>query len=136
MFIRKLNWIIFSVGIISFCFIILGCATAPYVPPSAPTIRINTVPSGADISIQGNYIGKSPLVINAPYNYQGNEPMIIEAILEGYELRTVKFGDYHPETSELRRNILDMPVAGYPAKITPAYYTFRNEINIKLQPKK
>lgn len=136
MFIRKLNWIIFSVGIISFCFIILGCATGPYVAPPPPTITINTIPSGADISIQGNYIGKSPVVINAPPNYRGHEPIKIEAILEGYELRIVSFGDYHPETSELRRNILDMPVAGYPAKITPAYYTYGNSINIKLQPKK
>lgn len=117
--------------------LISGCAVGPhaYVAPTTPTITINTIPSGADISIQGNYSGKSPVVITAPPGYRGSEPIKIEAVLEGYETKNVSFGDYHPEQRDLYRNIFGTPVPGYPAKITPAYYTFRNEINIRLQPK-
>ena len=116
--------------------LISGCATGPRTPYVPPTITINTIPSGADISIQGNYIGKSPVVIPAPPRYQGNEPIRIEAILEGYEPKNVSFGDYHPEQSYVQTNMFDQPIRGLPAGIIPAYYIFRNEINIKLQPKK
>src|SRR5690606_2602673 len=43
-------------------------------PPVQPTITINTIPSGADVSIQGNYVGVSPLAVNAPSDYRSNEP--------------------------------------------------------------
>lgn len=124
-------WLVF-LGLIAA--LISGCATGPQEPYVPPTITINTIPSGADISIQGNYRGKSPVVIPAPQGYRGNEPIKIEAILEGYETKNVSFGEYHPQTSDLYRNIFDTPVPGYPAKITPAYYTFPNRIDIKLNP--
>lgn len=132
----KCKLINFSVGMILFCFTMFGCATRPYVAPLPQTITINTIPTGADISIQGNYVGKSPLVINAPPGYRGNEPINIEAQLAGYEPKTVAFGDYHPQESDVQKNIFDQPIRGLPAKITPAYYTFRSGINIKLNPKR
>jgi len=116
--------------------LISGCAVGPDVQPPTPTITINTIPGGADISIQGNYVGQSPLTIPAPHGYRGHEPIKIEAVLENYEPKTVLFGEYHPEKSELYRNMFDTPVTGYPAKITPAYYTFGQSVNIKLYPKK
>ena len=78
------------------------------------------------------------MVITAPPNYAGNEPMKIEASLEGYEPKEVLFGDYHPPKDEILTrpsNIFlgdPIPVG---TKTIPAFYTFRNEINIKLQPK-
>jgi len=143
MFTRKLNRIIFSVGMILFCFTISGCATGPQIAQPPPTITINTIPSGADISIQGNYIGKSPIAIAMPgvrtgrgYISVSDSPIQIEAQLTGYETKNVSFGKYHTETRDLYRNMFGTPVPGYPAKITPAYYTFSNETTIKLQPKK
>ena len=145
MFTRQLNQIIFSVGMISFCFTIFGCAvgpTGPYVASPTPTstITINTIPSGADISIQGSYIGKSPVVITAPPGYKGNEPIRIEAMLEGYEPKNVSFGDYHPPVDEVLKRTVETSSMIYsvPAgtKTIPAYYTFRNSIDIKLYPKK
>jgi len=139
---RPFDRIISSVGMISFCFTIFGCATGPTGPtvaPPTPTITINTVPSGADISIQGNYIGKSPLVITAPPNYTGNEPIKIEARLEGYETKEVSLGDYHPPTDEVLTrpsNIFLADPIPVGTKTIPAYYTFRNSIDIKLYPKK
>jgi hypothetical protein len=121
--------------------LISGCAVRPYVAPVAPptpTITINTIPSGADISIQGNYIGKSPLVVTAPYNYAGSEPWRIEVRLEGYEPKEVIFGDYHPPVDQ----VLTKPSTVFLAdpipvgtKTIPAYYTFRNSIDIKLYSK-
>mgnify|MGYP001594641986 CR=1 FL=1 len=120
--------------------LISGCATGPQTPYVPPTITINTIPSGADISIQGNYIGKSPVVITAPPGYKGNEPIRIEATLEGYEPKNVPFGDYHPPVDEVLTKMVETSSMIYrvPAgtKTIPAYYTFRNEINIKLQLKK
>ncbi len=158
MFSRRLNRIILSVGVISFCFTISGCAVGPTSAELAhyraagaptPTITINTIPSGADISIKGNYVGKSPVVIPAPYddtigpqrvNYRGNEPIKIEATLEGYETKNVSFGDYHPPKDEVLTRMVESASMIYRApvgtKTIPAYYTFHNEINIKLQPKK
>jgi len=138
---RPLNRIIFSAGMIWFCFSLLGCAVGPSVarvaaPP--PTITINTIPNGADISVWGNYMGKSPLVVTAPWNYTGPELMKIEAVLEGYEPKEVSFGDFHPATQE----VLTRPSGVFLAdpipvttKTNPAYYTFRNAITIKLYPK-
>ncbi len=121
--------------------LINGCAVRPYVAPVAPTtptITINTIPSGADISIQGNYIGKSPLVVTAPFNYTGTEPWRIEVRLEGYEPKEVLFGDYHPPVAK----VLTKPSTVFLAdpipvgtQTIPAYYTFRNSIDIKLYSK-
>ena len=119
--------------------LISGCAVGPYVAPPTPTITINTIPSGADISIQGNYIGKSPVVITAPPGYKGNEPIKIEATLEGYEPKNISFGDYHPPVDEVLTKMVETSSMIYrvPAgtKTIPAYYTFPNSINIKLYPK-
>jgi len=142
MFIRQLNQMAISVGLILFCCSMLGCAMGPYVTavaPITPTITIDTVPSGADISIQGNYIGKSPIVVNAPANYVGTEPMRIEARLENYEPKEVLFGDYHPPTDEVLTrpsNIFLADPLPVTTKTIPAYYTFRNSITIKLYPTK
>lgn len=121
--------------------LISGCAIGPHVAsvaPPTPTITINTIPSGADISIQGNYIGKSPLVVTAPSNYTGTEPWRIEVRLEGYEPKEVLFGDYHPPVA----NVLTKPSNVFLAdpvpvgtQTIPAYYTFRNSIDIKLYSK-
>lgn len=131
-----------------------GCAVGPDIAQPPPTITINTIPSGADISIQGNYIGKSPVSIPAPSvsdtskygvgspvitKYTGTEPIKIEASLEGYETKNVSFGDYHPPTDEVLTRMVETESMIYRApvgtKTIPAFYTFRNEINIKLQPK-
>lgn len=119
--------------------LISGCAVGPYVAPVAPptpTITINTVPSGADISIQGNYMGKSPLVVQ--HSGTGTEPMRIEARLEGYEPKEVLFGYYHPPVAEVLTrpsNIFLADPIPVGTKTIPAYYTFYNSIDIKLYPK-
>ena len=145
MFTQKLNRIIFSVGMISFCFTISGCATGPQVARPTPTITINTIPSGADISIQGNYIGKSPIAIPMPAVKMENEyriwteygradqPLQIEAQLTGYETKTVSFGEFHAPKDKVIQ-----PIFSYSAitKTNPGYYTFMNQITIKLSPSK
>ena len=143
MFTRKLNRIIFSVGMISFCFTISGCATGPYVAAPPPTIEINTIPNGADISIQGNYIGVSPVAIPMPSVMLENEyrrwtevgradqPLQIQAQLKGYETKDVSFGVFHAPKERVIQ-----PVFSYSAiiKTTPGYYTFPDRITIKLAP--
>ena len=112
---------------------------APYVPQPPPAITVNTIPAGADISIQGNYIGQSPVTIPAPLGWRGNEPLKIEARLEGYEPKEVAFGDYHPPVDEVLTKLVETDTMIYRApagtKTIPAYYTFRNSIDIKLYPK-
>ena len=124
---------------ISFCFTIFGCATDPRPPYVPPKITINTIPSGADISIQGSYIGKSPIAISIPGGTWGrgergysDSPIQIEAQLTGYETKTVSFGEFHaPEDKVIQ------PIFSYSAttKTEPGYYTFSNQITIKLSPK-
>ncbi len=139
MFTQKLNQMILSTVVIIFTIIITGCASEPYVEQPAPTIMINTIPSGADISVQGSYVGKSPVAIPAPPKYTGYEPIRIEAVLEGYETKNVSFGDYHPPVDEVLKKTVETDTMIYqvPAgtKTIPAYYTFRNSIDIKLYPK-
>ena len=162
MFTRKLNRIIFSVGMISFCFTISGCATGPQVARPTPTITINTIPSGADISVQGNYIGISPVTIPMPavpmddlgktaadsvphhnrhfdkttrkwsaYNISF-QPLQIQAQLKGHETKDVTFGDYHAPKS-----MVVQPLFSYGAATVTSqgYYTFLDQITIKLSPK-
>lgn len=162
MFTRKLNRIIFSVGMISFCFTIFGCATGPDVARTPPTLTINTIPPGADISMQGNYIGVSPVTIPMPavpvsdlgkaaadsvphhnrrfdkttrqwiaYNISF-QPLQIQAQLKGYETKDVTFGDYHAPKS-----MVVQPLFSYGAvtTTTQGYYTFLDQITIKLSPK-
>ena len=126
----------------SACLTLFGCAvaTGPTVAAPPPTITINTIPSGADISIQGNYIGISPVVIPAPANYTGTEPIKIETRLEGYEPKEVAFGDFHPAQDVVLKKMVESYSMIYSApagtKTIPAYYTYRNSIDIKLYPKK
>lgn len=119
-----------------------GCASGPSTPVKAPTITINTIPAGADISVQGNYIGKSPLEIPMPnmridkgayyaWEYRADQPLQIEAQLVGYETKTVAFGIYHASESKLVQPIFS---ASAVAKTAPGYYTFANQITIKLAP--
>ena len=125
---------------ISFCFTIFGCAIGPRTPYVPPKITINTIPSGADISIQGSYIGKSPIAISMPGDTGGgsdrgysDSPIQIEAQLTGYETKTVSFGEFHaPEEKVIQ------PIFSYSAitKTKPGYYTFMNQITIKLSPSK
>jgi hypothetical protein len=162
MFTRKLNRIIFSVGIISFCFTISGCATGPQVAQPIPTITINTIPSGADISVQGNYIGVSPVTIPMPsvplrdlgqtaadsvprsnrhfdkttwqqiaYN-MSFQPLQIQAHLNGYETKDITFGNFHAPMNKVVQ-----PLFSYSAvtATTQGYYTFLDQITIKLSPK-
>lgn len=142
MFTRPSGRVVRAIGIASLCLAMSGCATnaTPYVPPPAPTITINTIPPGADISIQGSYIGQSPVVIPAPPKYTGSEPIRIEARLEGYEPKEVAFGDYHPPVDEVLTKLVEnsFMIHRVPAgtKTIPAYYTYRNSIDIKLYPKK
>lgn len=156
MFTRKLNRIIFSAGMILFCFTIFGCATGPQTPYVPPTITINTIPAGADISVQGNYIGVSPVTIPMPmpsdmlehrrglamYGMlrtriedevgRADQPLQIQAQLKGYETKDVTFGVYHAPKDQVIQ-----PIFSYSAvtKTTPGYYTFSNQITIKLSPK-
>ena len=78
------------------------------------------------------------MVINAPWNYTGTEPIKIEARLAGYEAKEVLFGDYHPPVAEVLTrpsNVFlgdPIPVG---TKTIPAYYTYSNSVLIKLYPK-
>jgi len=138
---RRFDQKAFSMGIALSCFALVGCAvgpSAPLVAPPPPTIMIQTIPSGADISVWGNYVGKSPLAVTAPWNYTGPEPMKIEAVLEGYEPKEVSFGDFHPATDEILTrpsNVFLADPIPVGTKTNPAYYTFRNAITLKLHSK-
>ena len=124
--------------------LISGCATGPYVASPAPTITINTIPPGADISVQGNYIGQSPIAIPMPsarvdkgayyaVEFRADQPLQIQAQLKGYETKDVTFGIYHAPEDKIVQ-----PVFSYSAvtKTTPGYYTFSDQITIKLSPSK
>lgn len=127
------------VGLALLPLIIFGCAVAPPQPYVTPTITINTIPSGADISIKGNYVGVSPLTIPAPANYIGNEPIKIEARLDGYEPKEVLFGDYHPPVDKVLKKMVESWSMIYTAPAgtqrIPAYYTYPQRIDIKLYAK-
>lgn len=130
---------------ISFCFTISGCATDLNRRLAVPlTITITTIPAGADISVQGNYIGESPVTIPMPVpadmlwqerlegRGRADQPLQIQAQLKGYETKDVTFGDYHAPKDQVIQ-----PIFSYSAvtKTTPGYYTFSNQITIKLSPK-
>ena len=64
--------------------LLTACAVAPdpnYQPPPPAMITINTIPAGADISIQGNYVGVSPLSVPAPPGYRSAEAWRIDQAL-------------------------------------------------------
>ena len=148
MFTRQLNRIIFQTGMISFCFTIFGCATGSrraYVPP---TITINTIPAGADISVQGNFIGTSPIAIPMPIansaagSFRGSEqyndavgkvdqPLLIQAQLAGYQTKDVALGEFHAGQSEIVQPIFSASAVN---KTTPGYYKLPSMVTIKLAP--
>jgi len=121
-----------------------GCAAGPQTAYVPPTLTISTIPAGADISVQGNYVGASPVVIPMPAASLENEyrrwteygradqPLLIQAQLAGYETKDVTFGDYHAPVDAVVQ-----PLFSYSAvtKTTPGFYTFNNQITIKLSPK-
>lgn len=143
MFTRKLNRIIFSVGMISFCFTIFGCATGPDVARTPPTLTINTIPPGADISVQGNYVGTSPIAIPMPVArldmgaYYKNEvgrvdqPLQIQAQLAGYQTKDVALGEFHAGQSQIVQPLFSASAVN---KTTPGYYTLPSHVTIKLAP--
>lgn len=123
-------------------FTFCGCATVPPGPP--PTITINTIPSGADISIQGNYVGVSPISIPMPVaridrgDYYQNvigradQPLQIEAQMSKYETKIVNFGEFHAPKDKVVKDPLSWNLA---TKTEAGYYTFPTQITIKLVPK-
>ena len=119
-----------------------GCASGPSVPVKAPTITINTIPAGADISVQGNYLGRSPLEIAMPaaridkgayyaMEHGADQPLQIEAQLAGYETKTVAFGVYHAPADTVIQPVFSSSAI---TKTAPGYYTFGSQITIKLAP--
>lgn len=63
---------------------------------------------------------------------KAHQPIQIQAQLQGYETKDVAYGWYHAPKSQIIQ-----PVFSYSAvtKTTPGYYTFGNQITIKLSPK-
>ena len=134
---------IFLTSLVFLSLLLPGCATGPQKPYVPPTITINTIPAGADISVQGNYIGPSPIAIPMPsarvdkgayykVEFRADQPLQIQAQLKGYEPKDVTFGIYHAPEDKIVQ-----PVFSYSAvtKTTPGYYTFSDQITIKLIPK-
>jgi hypothetical protein len=122
--------------------LLTSCATGPQTPYKAPTIAINTIPSGADISINGNYRGTSPLEIPMPASridkgayyameYRADQPLQIEAQLAGFQSKTVAFGVFHASEDKVIQPVFS---ASAVTKTTPGYYTFEKQITIKLAP--
>ncbi|MBU2591509.1 MAG: PEGA domain-containing protein [Nitrospinota bacterium] len=105
-------------------------------------ITINTTPSGADIYVEGKRAGKSPLSIQAPKDYRGEESIKIEARLEGHENKLLLLGDYYPEHSKFilgaggGRGGVSIFGSSSIGRTTPGYYKFPDSVNIKLEPKK
>jgi hypothetical protein len=120
-----------------------GCATGPKAPYVAPTLTISTIPPGADISVQGNYVGQSPIAIPMPVArldmgaYYKNEvgrvdqPLQIQAQLVGYHTKDVALGEFHAGTSQIVQPIFSASAVN---KTTPGYYTLPAQVTIKLLP--
>lgn len=119
-----------------------ACAVGPdsgSQQPQAPAvITINTIPAGADISIQDNYVGVSPLSVPAPPGLRSAEPWRIEARLPGYEVKHVKLGTYNPPVDQVLTRVVESYSMIYTApvgtKTIAAYYTLPPRIDIKLFP--
>lgn len=123
--------------------LLAGCAAGgARTPVKAPTITINTIPAGADISVQGNYRGRSPIEIPMPVaridkgayyamEHRADQPLQIEAQLAGYETKTVAFGVYHASVDTLVQPVFSSSAV---TKTAPGYYTFESQITLKLAP--
>lgn len=122
--------------------LLTACAITPddadYQAPAPAVITINTIPAGADISIQGNYLGVSPLTVPAPAGYRSAEAWKIEARLPGYEIKNVAFGNYHPPVDQVLTRMVESASMIYSApvgtKTIAAYYVLPDRIDIKLYP--
>jgi len=84
---------------------LIGCKTTPKAASTPAMIEINTTPSGADIYVEGKFLGKSPVSIQAPKDYRGKESIKIEARLEGYENKIFLLGEYYPEMAKINLEI-------------------------------
>lgn len=142
----------FSKVILGFALLILaGCASQTYVPPEPSYMTINTIPQGADLSINGSYVGVSPLQMLAPtllredpnnspkvhtYLYNGTQPMVIEANLAGYTTKSVSIGVYQPPQDIVLTRMVETWSMIYRApvgtKTLPAYYLYPATVDIKL----
>ena len=123
--------------------LLAGCAAGGSTTPvKAPTITIITIPAGADISVQGNYRGRSPLEIPMPvaridkgayyaFEHRADQPLQIEVQLAGHETKTVNFGVYHASVDTLVQPVFSSSAV---TKTAPGYYTFESQITIKLAP--
>lgn len=124
--------------------LLAGCAAAPQTPYIHPPITITTTPDGADIFVNGTYVGPAPLQIPIPTasvpdgkHYRtvvgrADKPLRIEAQLVGHETRIIEFGDYHPPVREVSRSAF---AATGVTRTIPGYYTFTTELDIELTPR-
>ncbi|MDI1318663.1 MAG: PEGA domain-containing protein [bacterium] len=119
-----------------------GCAAGPAVPQKVPATTINTIPQGADISVNGNYIGKSPVEFPMPvqvvdygaYNRRetrADQPMVIEAQMAGYETKTINFGEFHNPEQKVIQPVFSSSAV---VKTAGGYYTFGWQVTMKLAP--
>lgn len=119
-----------------------ACATGSSAPVKAPTIAIHTIPAGADISVNGNYVGQSPLEIPMPMaridkgayyanEYRADQPLQIEAQLVGYATKSVAFGVFHAAQDTVVQPVFSGSAV---TKTAAGYYTFGTQITIKLAP--
>lgn len=68
--------VLFALGA---CIPLLGCATLPTASPSGKTL-IESVPSGARIEINNQYVGTTPLRVDIPrlqYDWSSNSVTIL-----------------------------------------------------------
>lgn len=103
-----------------------------------------TIPPGADVSVQGNYVGSSPVSIPMPVaavdmggycqdvRGRADHPLQIEAQMVGYETKTVPFGDFHAPKDKVVQDVLSWNMT---TKTEAGYFTFPTQITIKLLPK-
>ena len=106
-----------------------GCATI--LKKKSVDVEINSEPAGADVFIDNNRVGRTPLTINLPHR----NPAVVGLKKEGYEDITHTI-DNHLVHGWL---IVSLLCDGFPAIIDlatkSAFSLNENKINIKLDPK-
>lgn len=117
--------LILLVGIV----LLSGCATI--LSGTSQTVKVNSVPSGAKVQVDGIDRGVTPAALKLK---KGNEGQIITLKMEGYETKT-----FQPETSFNGVAILNMfsllgwgidAVTGAIYKYSPRYY----EVELEKKP--